>query len=80
MIGPLGAMLFSIFAPLAAAAYFKSTAKTTPSPATPSVISPQVTGATNLTRQRYSAKGRKSTLLTGGMFAEPSLLKQGLMA
>ena len=63
----------------ALAAYLKGKKTTKMTPSVPSVISPQVTGATSASRRRYARMGgRQSTLMTGGLFTNPSLTRQGL--
>lgn len=61
------------------AAHAKANAKKNQPLATPTVISPQVTQAMSLSRKRVAKQGgRSSTIMTGGIFTNPSLLKQGL--
>jgi hypothetical protein len=48
-------------------------------PGASDVTSPQITQSlAQSLRTAESKKGRKSTLLTGGLFGNPSLLSQGL--
>lgn len=48
-------------------------------PAASDVTSPQITQSLNQSlKTTQSKKGRKSTLLTGGLFGNPPLLSQGL--
>ena len=52
-----------------------------PLPQQANVTSPQITQPQVATRKRVAGMGgRKSTLITGGLFGNPALVKQGLSA
>lgn len=56
-------------------------ASTTTTPALPTSVSPSVLATLNRQAQLLGRqKGRKSTLLTGGLLGTPSLAKQGLFS
>lgn len=80
MFQMLGYILPLLLGPLAAAQR-KSQGINRPLPEQATTISPQITQPQTLTRKRLAnSGGRKSTLITGGLFGNPALLKQGLSA